>query len=83
MVDGQRRLACHEHSRMACIHVRRDECKGCRFCVDICPKQVYGMTDFYNVRGYRVPEVSDEAACVACRRCETICPELAIYIEPA
>jgi formate hydrogenlyase subunit 6/NADH:ubiquinone oxidoreductase subunit I len=35
------------------------------------------------VRGYRVPEVSDEAACVACRRCETICPELAIYIEPA
>ena len=75
MVAGERRLAC--------IHVRRDECKGCRFCVDICPKQVYGMTDFYNVRGYRVPEVSDEAACVACRRCETICPELAIYIEPA
>jgi len=39
------------------------------------------MTDLYNVRGYRVPAVCDEAACVACRRCETICPELAIYIE--
>jgi 2-oxoglutarate ferredoxin oxidoreductase subunit delta len=69
--------------RLACIHVRRDECKGCRFCVDICPKQVYGMTDRFNVRGYRVPEVCDEAACVACRRCEIICPELAIYIEAA
>jgi 2-oxoglutarate ferredoxin oxidoreductase subunit delta len=74
-VDGERRLAR--------IHVRQDECKGCRFCVDICPKQVYEMADHYNVRGYRVPEVCDEVACVACRRCETICPELAIYIELA
>jgi len=29
MVNGERRLAR--------IHVRRDDCKGCRFCVDICP----------------------------------------------
>jgi 2-oxoglutarate ferredoxin oxidoreductase subunit delta len=81
MMDSKRRLAYHESRRMAHIHVRRDECKGCRFCVVICPKQVYEMTDRYNVRGYRVPEVCDEAACVACQRCETICPELAIYIE--
>ena len=37
------------------------------------------MTDLYNMRGYRVPEVYDEAARVACRRCETICPELALW----
>jgi len=75
MASGERRLAR--------IHVRREECKGCRFCVEICPQRVYEMTNLFNLRGYRVPEVSREAACVACRRCETICPELAIYIEPA
>lgn len=67
--------------RLAHIHIRSSECKGCRYCVEICPKRVYEMTTVYNELGYRVPRPSHEEECIVCRRCETACPELAIYVE--
>jgi len=70
-----------EIERWAHIHIRNSECKGCRFCVEICPKRVYEMTTTYNEQGYRVPHPSHEEECIVCRRCETACPDLAIYIE--
>jgi len=67
--------------RLAHIHIRSSECKGCRYCVEICPKRVYEMTTVYNEQGYRVPRLSHEEECIVCRRCETACPDLAIYVE--
>jgi len=56
-------------------------CKGCSFCVNICPKQVYQMKNKFNNKGYVIPEVVASEKCTKCNLCELTCPELAIYIE--
>lgn len=67
---------------LAHIHFRPQFCKGCAYCVELCPKDVYVMSTTYNTQGYALPDVARPEACIACLRCETICPDLALYIEP-
>lgn len=67
---------------LAYVHFRPEFCKGCAYCVKICPKDVYAMSATYNALGYAVPAIVRPEACIACLRCETMCPDLALYIEP-
>jgi 2-oxoglutarate ferredoxin oxidoreductase subunit delta len=62
------------------IHIKKDRCKGCAFCVEYCPKDVLEMSEEFNVKGYHPPFVRDEDACVYCQLCESICPEFAIFV---
>jgi 2-oxoglutarate ferredoxin oxidoreductase subunit delta len=62
------------------IHIEKDRCKGCGFCVEYCPKEVLELSEEFNIKGYHPPFVKDEAACVYCQLCETICPEFAIFV---
>ncbi|MDR3348806.1 MAG: 4Fe-4S binding protein [Acidaminococcales bacterium] len=53
-------------------------CKGCGICVAFCPKQVLGISEIEKV------QIVNGAACIACRQCETRCPDFAIFVaEPA
>ncbi len=58
-------------------------CKGCRFCIDFCPKDVLEESRDMNSKGYHYPVVAPgkEDACVHCGFCTLICPEFAIYTE--
>jgi len=58
-------------------------CKGCQLCVDQCPQAVYEPGQRRNAKGYRLPEVVRPEACVACRLCEMLCPDLAITVKEA
>lgn len=69
-------------SGLARIHFRRESCKGCGYCIEICPKRVYREALAYNVMGYPLPEIAHEEDCIACLRCQTLCPDLALFIEP-
>ncbi len=62
------------------IHIEKDRCKGCAFCVEYCPKDVLELSEEFNVKGYHPPFVKDEDACVYCQLCEAICPEFAIFV---
>jgi 2-oxoglutarate ferredoxin oxidoreductase subunit delta len=62
------------------IYIKKDQCKGCAFCVEYCPKDVLEMSEEFNVKGYHPPFVKDEDACVYCQLCESICPEFAIFV---
>jgi 2-oxoglutarate ferredoxin oxidoreductase subunit delta len=64
------------------IHVIRELCKGCSFCVEYCPRKVLELSDTYNKKGYHPPIASNPDACVSCGLCELICPEFAIYVKP-
>ena len=63
------------------VHILIERCKGCRFCVEFCPKHVLEESEIFNSKGYHPPEVIHPDDCVGCRLCELICPEFAIYVK--
>lgn len=62
------------------IHIVRDRCKGCSFCVEYCPKDVLELSKDFNIKGYHPPEVVVPQNCVHCQLCELLCPEFAIFV---
>lgn len=61
------------------IHINIEQCKGCEFCVEYCPKVVLKLSTDYNRKGYHYPMVEKQGSCVNCNLCEMICPEFAIF----
>lgn len=62
------------------IRILTEQCKGCAYCVEYCPLDVLALSDRFNRKGYHPPEVRKPGECVACRLCETLCPEFSIYV---
>lgn len=62
------------------IHIIDDRCKGCGFCIEFCPTEVLAESEKFNLKGYHPPEVKYPEQCIACRLCELICPDFAIYV---
>lgn len=58
-----------------------ERCKGCRFCVELCPKDVLDYDDKLNAHSVHPPYVKDEEACVGCGLCEEICSDFAIFLR--
>jgi 2-oxoglutarate ferredoxin oxidoreductase subunit delta len=50
--------------------------------VVFCPEEMLEISDRYTARGYRPARVKagKEGDCIACRFCEDVCPEFAIYV---
>ena len=68
------------------VHVITERCKECSYCIEYCPAKVLEYSTDINPRGYHYPIVVEgkEDACVLCKFCDAICPELAIYTtDPA
>ena len=61
------------------LYIQEDECKGCGFCIEFCPKDVLRQSERFNVKGYYPPEVIDAEACVSCTFCQLVCPDFAIW----
>ena len=62
------------------IHINKNRCKGCAFCVEYCPHDVLEMSEEFNVKGYHPPFIKEEDKCIYCQLCETICPEFALFV---
>ena len=61
------------------IRIVVNRCKGCRFCVEYCPRHALEMSPDFNVKGYHYPMAKQGSACVDCRLCQLLCPEFAIF----
>ncbi|MCD6379082.1 4Fe-4S binding protein [bacterium] len=61
------------------IHLIKDRCKGCGFCVEYCPNNVLEVSDEFSEKGYHPPVVANPERCLNCGLCEIVCPEFAIW----
>ena len=66
--------------RDADIFIIEDRCKGCKFCIEFCPKEVLEEGKKLNRIGVHPPRVKDSTLCVGCGVCEDVCPDFAIYL---
>ena len=64
------------------INVIKERCKGCRLCIEFCPKHVLHETAECNRRGYHPVGVNGNNGCLNCGLCQLLCPEFAIYVVP-
>ena len=62
------------------LHILKEMCKGCGFCVEYCPLEVLELSTEFNTKGYHPPYVKKEDTCVFCGLCEMLCPDFAIYV---
>ncbi|MFX1310934.1 MAG: ferredoxin family protein [Promethearchaeota archaeon] len=63
------------------IKIEKEFCKGCGYCIEICPKHVFKESNKLNKRGYLIPEINDTDSCIFCKKCELICPEMCISVK--
>ncbi len=61
------------------VHIIKDRCKGCGFCIEYCPNDVLEVSDEFNSKGYHPPVIVKPEDCLNCGLCERICPEFAIW----
>jgi len=62
------------------IHLIKDQCKGCGFCIQFCPKKVLEESQEINARGVHPPKIVDENKCIICSFCTAVCPDFAIFV---
>ncbi|MFQ5841829.1 MAG: ferredoxin family protein [Thermodesulfobacteriota bacterium] len=68
------------------IEIDREFCKGCKLCIEFCPKGVISLSSNLNVKGYHPAYFTEEEStkekrkCTGCSICAIVCPEVAIEV---
>ncbi|MDY6934011.1 MAG: ferredoxin family protein [Spirochaetota bacterium] len=62
------------------IIIDKEFCKGCKFCIEFCPKGTIHLSDDFNTKGYYYAEFSDGMECSGCAICAIMCPEAAVEV---
>ncbi len=69
------------------IIIDRERCKGCRLCLEVCPRDCLEPDTGLNKKGYQPvlfrESVEDKKGCNACTMCGLVCPEAAIEVYRA
>ena len=63
------------------VNIEKEICKGCSYCIQVCPEKVLQLSEFLNRMGYNFSMPTKIQKCTGCRFCAIICPEVAIEIE--
>jgi len=54
--------------------INSSQCKGCRLCIETCPKHCMVLGSKINSMGYRYARF-EQKGCIACGFCYYMCPE--------
>jgi len=68
--------------RSAYIVIDKERCKGCGYCVAVCPHQIIGTAGGVNQTGVIPVEINPAKTdlCIGCGACAVICPDVAITV---
>lgn len=56
-------------------------CKSCGLCIEKCPVDTIGWSRQLGFLGRPVVEPGHGRPCIACKKCELVCPDCAILIK--
>ncbi|HAV43661.1 TPA: hypothetical protein DCX15_06610 [bacterium] len=62
------------------ITIDKERCKGCGFCVSVCPVNLLEIGKELNLQGHYHAKVVSYDGCSGCCNCALICPDVAIEI---
>jgi 2-oxoglutarate ferredoxin oxidoreductase subunit delta len=62
------------------VVIDREKCKGCKLCIEVCPKNVLSTSSENNSLGVFVAEPRKDGECIGCRQCAIMCPDVAIEV---
>jgi 2-oxoglutarate ferredoxin oxidoreductase subunit delta len=80
-MKGNKSLVSTKHLRTAYIIIDTERCKGCRYCISVCPQKIIALATGLNNSGYTPAFViEDDQKCTGCLACATMCPEAAISV---
>lgn len=65
---------------MPSISIEPRYCKGCGYCIPVCPKGLIQIGSQKNHLGLNCAEQPNSEGCTACMLCSTICPDSAITV---
>ncbi|WP_192868181.1 4Fe-4S dicluster domain-containing protein [Calderihabitans maritimus] len=64
------------------FHIVTGLCKGCGLCIEKCPRQTLGWSEYLGVYGTPTVEPGHgEKECNGCSLCQIVCPDCAILVE--
>ncbi|MDD5645307.1 MAG: 4Fe-4S binding protein [bacterium] len=64
---------------MAHIKINGEKCKGCGYCISVCPQKAFAISRKLNSKGYSICEYTRDE-CRGCGLCAVVCPDCAIEI---
>ena len=62
------------------VVLREEICKACKFCIQVCPTDVFGWREKPNQIGWVPVMVAKEENCIGCMHCYQICPDFCIDV---
>ena len=61
------------------IFLRKEFCKGCGYCIEMCPTHCLEFSKDFNYKGYHYPVLAIPEKCTGCDICGIFCPDFAIF----
>jgi len=62
------------------IKIDTEKCKGCMYCIGVCPQKVLEASKTVNKRGMQYVVIKDPKKCTGCALCALVCPDCVIEI---
>ncbi|MTI93869.1 MAG: 4Fe-4S dicluster domain-containing protein [Firmicutes bacterium] len=80
-MEAKKYRAISQPGKKASFNLFPDLCKGCGLCIQKCPVNIIEWSKDLGVYGTPAVRTYDQDKCIACKICEDVCPDTAIYID--
>ena len=62
------------------VVIDAERCKGCKLCIEACPKKSLELSIEFNSAGYHTAVFAKGDNCSSCGFCYLVCPEVCIEV---